>query len=679
MDQFRHLGKVLGYLKALMVFKDDIQINQRQCCLLVDVYTLAYEVIAEEIKKNLRFEERHTKWKAIESPLKELHRIYKEGAHYIQQCLEIKDWWAKAISLEKNTDCIEFHIHNFLSCIPVVIEAIEIAGEIAGCDHDEIHKKRVIISNKYDKDWRDPKLFQWKYGRQYLVSQDICNRLDTVWREDRWFLLQTIREMKSSTNLSKQEQRLAEILIRKLDDTEPEALFHSSFLVGSKDFQVRRRLGNGSSQYKEIQWLGESFAVRQFYGNIDKLIPNISLLLSITHPNVMHFPWGFSDEDKKENFLVMELMNKDLFSYIKEISGPRKRFIFSLPVAVDLMLQIARGMEYLHSQKIHHGDLNPYNVLVRTRNPLSDGYLHAKVSGFGLSSIKNFNVRTPTTPQETHPHIWYAPEVLSEQEHSGDNCAFQYSEKADVYSFGMICYQLLTGKVPFEDLHGQGDKLSRNIRSGERPSFPFSPPRYITSLTKKCWHAEPLQRPSFTSICRILRYIKRLLLMNPDHSQPDAPSPVMDYCDIEQGLSKKFSEWGSHDPRVISQIPFQIFAYRGFEKERIIVNFRERSSESGSDGASLCGDENGGTLEDPFTQIAEMPTISYERTDPVLKKTFSAKKFMDGKISKPGTPSPRGRTRPPQLTIWGRNLNNESIMSPSRRKASGHSSDSDVM
>ncbi|KAI3937182.1 hypothetical protein MKW92_032433 [Papaver armeniacum] len=638
MDQFRHLGKVLGYLKALMVFRDDIQINQRQCCLLVDVYTLAYEVIAEEIKKNLRFEERNTKWKAIECPLKELHRIYKEGAHYIQQCLEIKDWWAKAISLAQNTDCIEFHIHNFLSCIPVVIEAIEIAGEIAGCDHDEIHKKR------------DPKLFQWKYGRQYLVSQDICNRLDTVWREDRWFLLQTIREMRSSTNLSKQEQRLAEILIRKLDDTEPETIFNSSLLVGSKDFQVRRRLGNGSSQYKEIQWLGESFAVRQFYGNIDKLIPNISLLLSITHPNVMHFPWGFSDEDKKENFLVMELMNKDLFSYIKEIS-------------VDLMLQIARGMEYLHSQKIHHGDLNPYNVLVRTRNSSSDGYLHAK---------------NPSSPQETHPHIWYAPEVLSEQEHSGDNCAFRCSEKADVYSFGMICYQLLTGKVPFEDLHGQGDKLSRNIRSGERPLFPFSPPKYLTSLTKRCWHAEPLQRPSFTSICRILRYIKRFLLMNPDHSQPDAPSPMMDYCDIEQGLSKKFCEWGNHDPLVVSQIPFQIFAYRGFEKERIIVNFRERSSESGSDGASLCGDENGGTLEDPFSQIAEMPSVSCERTEPVLKKTFSAKKFMDGKISKPGTPSPRGRTRPPNLTIWGRNLNNESIMSPSRRKASGHSSDSEL-
>ncbi|OVA06387.1 Protein kinase domain [Macleaya cordata] len=634
MDQFRHLGKVLGDLKALMAFRADIQINPRQCCLLFDIFSLAYEVIAEEIKQNLRFEERHTKWKALEYPLKELRRIYKEGALYIQHCLETKEWWAKAISLSQNTDCVEFHIHNFLCCLPVVIEAIEIVGEISGCDRDEIQKKKVLISSKYDKEWKDPKLFQWKFGKQYLVSQDICNRLDTVWREDRWFLLQTIRELRSSgsATLSKQEQRLAEILLKMLDASEPETLFHSSLLVGSKDFHVRRRLGSGSSLLKEIQWLGESFAVRQFFGeNIETLIPNISLLLSMTHPNIMHFLLAFSDEEKKECFLVMELMNKDLFSYIKEISGPRRRIPFSLPVAVDLMLQIARGMEYLHSHKIYHGDLNPHNILIRARNPSSEGYLLAKISGFGLSLIKNFNCRSPSTQQETHPFIWYAPEVLLEQEQPGNICSSQYSEKADVYSFGMICYQLLTGKVPFEDGHLQGDKMSRNIRSGERPLFPFSPPKYLTSLTRKCWQTDPVQRPSFSSICRILRYIKRFLLMNPDHSQPDAPSPLMDYCDVEMGISKKFAEWGSQDPVPVSQIPFHMFAYKVCEKEKIIMNFKEKSSESGSEGASICGDENAGVVEDPFPPMVEMPTVSSEA---MIKRTFSAKKSMDVKSPK---------------------------------------------
>jgi serine/threonine protein kinase len=71
-------------------------------------------------------------------------------------------------------------------------------------------------------------------------------------------------------------------------------------------------------------------------------------LLSLSHPNILHFLCGFTDEEKKECFLVMELMNSDLYSYIRETCGPRKRIPFPLPIAVDLMLQIDKGMEYIH-------------------------------------------------------------------------------------------------------------------------------------------------------------------------------------------------------------------------------------------------------------------------------------------------------------------------------------------
>lgn len=48
-----------------------------------------------------------------------------------------------------------------------------------------------------------------------------------------------------------------------------------------------------------------------------------------------------------------------------------------------------------------------------------------------------------------------------------------------------FAFELLTGKVPFEDSHLQGDKMSRNIRAGERPLFPFHSPKFITNLTKR--------------------------------------------------------------------------------------------------------------------------------------------------------------------------------------------------
>jgi serine/threonine protein kinase len=637
MEQFRQIGEVIGSLKALMVFRDNIQINPRQCSLLLDIFSFAYDMIAEEMRQNLRFEEKHLKWKVLEQPFRELQKIFKEGEAYIRQCLETKDWWAKAITLYQNTDCIEFHIHNLLCCISIVIEAIETAGELSGWDQDDIQRKKLVYLNKYKGEYKDLKLFQWKFGKQYLITQDFCNRFETVWKEDRWMLLNKIQEKKNS-GATKYEKRLNNLLFKNLDGSEPlnGKLLPTSILVGSKDYQVRRRLGSGS-QYKEILWLGESFAIRHFFGDIEPLIPEISSLLSLSHPNIMNYFCGFTDEEKKECFLVMELMNKDLFCYIKEFSGTRKRNPFSLPVAVDAMLQISRGMEYLHSKNMYHGDLNPSKILVKARGTSTEGYLHAKVSGFGLSSITIKNVSQKSSSNQsgtgTLPFIWYAPEVLEEQEQTGSTENSKYTEKSDVYSFGMVCFELLTGKVPFEDSHLQGDKMSRNIRAGERPLFPFYSPKYLTNLTKRCWHTDPNQRPSFSSISRILRYIKRFIILNPDYnSQPDPPMPLVDYCDIESGLLRKPTLLGSSDPLPISQIPFQMFVYRIEEKERTSPISKD-NSESGSDGASTCGDENFPIIDDSIFSMANdrKPLASPDSTN---KKSALSKKFSDLKANK---------------------------------------------
>ncbi|CAK9319113.1 unnamed protein product [Citrullus colocynthis] len=677
MEQFRQLGEALGSIKALMLFKDSVHINQRQCCLLFDVLSFAYDSVAEEMKQNLRFEEKHTRWKVLDQPLRDLNRVFKEAEWYLRQCLETKDWWAKTIMLYQNTDCMEFHIHNLLYSITVVVEAIETAGENSGSDHDEMLKKRLINSIKYRREHKDLKIFKWKFGKQYLITQDFCNRMDAVWDEDRWVLLNKFREKKSTAS-SKYEQRLTDHFLKNLDGSESlnGKLLPSSMLVGSRDYQVRRRLGGGS-QYKEIHWLGESFAMRHFFGEIESLIPEISMLLSLSHPNITRFLCGFTDEEKKECFLIMELMSRDLSSYVKEVCGPRKRIPFPLPVALDLMLQIARGMEYLHSKKIYHGDLNPCNILVKPRAYSTDGYIHAQVSGFGLPVVK---FKDSSNQNESLPFIWYAPEVLEEQDQSGSAESSKYTEKSDVYSFGMVCFEVLTGKVPFEDSHLQGDKMSRNIRAGERPLFPHSMPKYVTNLTKRCWHTDPNQRPSFSSICRILRYTKRFVAMHPDYnSQTDPPTPTVDYCDIESGLLRKLPSSTREASSPITDIPFQMFAYRVVEKEKAGASIKD-TSESGSD-ASACGDETTSSIDDPFpTPVEKRLPASREGTTRRLSLT---KDNSDIKLNKlPGTP--KGRfSRPPQISPRGRSMrmNSESqlmAMSPKVRRSSGHASDSEL-
>jgi len=634
MEQFRQIGEALGSLKAVMVFRENIQINQRQCCLLLDVFSFAYESIADEIIQNLKFEEKNGKWKVLEHPLREIHKIFKEGEVYIRHCLEIKDFWAKAITLYHNTECVEFYIHNLLCSMPIVIEAIESASETSGWDQEEMQRKRLINSNKYRKEFRDIKLFKWKFGKQYLITQDLCNRYDTAWKEDRWFLFNKIHEKKVSDAATKYEKKLIDLLSRNSEVSESlEArLLPSSILVGSKDYQVRRRIGNGS-QYKEIQWLGECFVLRQCSGDTDALESEIKELLSLSHPNIMDCLCGLTDEEKKECFLLMELMSKTLSNHIKEVHGPRKRLPFLLHVAVDIMLQIARGMEYLHSKKVYHGELNPSNILVKPRSTSPEGYLHCKVSGFGLPSVKDLNQKGNANQNGTLSFIWYSPEVLEEQEHSGGASISKYTEKSDVYSFGMVCFELLTGKVPFEDSHLQGEKMSRNIRAGERPLFPLNSPKYVINLTKRCWHTDPNQRPNFSSICRVLRYVKRFLVLNPGYNrETDPPVPLVDYCDIESAILRKFPSWGSSELSPISNIPFQMFAYRVIEREKVRTCSRD-FSESGSD-ASACRDELVTSGDEPFPSVTEKKSS----LGPEIRnnRRLTTRKSLDMRIKQPG-------------------------------------------
>ncbi|KAF2588182.1 hypothetical protein F2Q70_00042220 [Brassica cretica] len=421
MEQLREIGEVLGSIRALMVFKDNIHINQRQCTLLLDLFTATYDSVSESMRLNLRFGEKNTsKWKILEQPLRELLCVVREGEAYVRFSLEPKlGFWAKAVFLQHNKDCTELHVHNLLSCVPIIIEAIEMASEVSGWDEQEMNKKRLVHSNKYMKQWKDSQMFAWKFGREYLVTEDLCSRYESAWREDMWILTQELQE-KRRPGSSKQDRKMAEFLLKNLGDGNE--LFPSSILVSSKDYQVRKRLGNGS-QYKEITWLGESFALRHFFGDIDALLPQVTSLLSLSHPNIVYYLCGFADEEKKECFLVMELMSKSLGTHVKEVCGPRRKNTLSLPVAVDLMLQISRGMEYLHSKRVYHGELNPSNILVKPRrsNQTGDGYyLHGKICGFGLSSVKGFSFKSASS-NESFPFIWYSPEVLEEQEQGGSS------------------------------------------------------------------------------------------------------------------------------------------------------------------------------------------------------------------------------------------------------------------
>jgi hypothetical protein len=143
----------------------------------------------------------------------------------------------------------------------------------------------------------------------------------------------------------------------------------------------------------------------------------------------------------------------------------------------------ARGMTYLHSGSpaVLHRDLKSANLL------LDESYT-AKVCDFGLSRLKA-QERSMTGNCGTVQ--WMAPEILASQ---------PYAEPADVYSFGIIMWELLTGECPFEGMTAIQCALAV-LNRDQRPPIPGWCPPALASLIANCVRRNPSQRPIFAQIC----------------------------------------------------------------------------------------------------------------------------------------------------------------------------------
>jgi serine/threonine protein kinase len=267
----------------------------------------------------------------------------------------------------------------------------------------------------------------------------------------------------------------------------------------------------------ETEWLGQKHAKKVFdYAHHSDFKLESDVLAGLSHPHLLRIVGSSVNGTGATQYaLVMELMQEDLFRFLKRTQVP-----LSILAALDLMLQVARGLKYLHSRRMVHRDLKSANILVAplTAAPeleYSEAWLNAKLADFGLSKTKN----SITSRQTLNPGTrkWMAPELFGIPEDEIDNGSMErpgpraHPFKADVYSFAIVCSEILTKQEPFPGVRLGG--LLKHIRDGGRPELPDGCPRRLASLIERCWDFEPLSRPDFPEICRELTYIKGLLLI----------------------------------------------------------------------------------------------------------------------------------------------------------------------
>lgn len=209
-----------------------------------------------------------------------------------------------------------------------------------------------------------------------------------------------------------------------------------------------------------------------------------SILENSDHPNIVRF-LGSGHEPRR--FVVLEYLNQGTLGMLSNTQ-------ISFQEALQRGLGLASALNYLHHDcvpgvTIIHRDLKPDNI------GLSDGVV--KLFDFGLSiSVKQRQDVSQAYQMTgcTGTLRYMAPEVALGK---------PYTEKVDVYSFGILLWQLATSRVPFRRAT-KSDFMDCVVRDGYRPPMhPQWPPAFV-GLLQGCWNAEPTLRYSFREIVPML-------------------------------------------------------------------------------------------------------------------------------------------------------------------------------
>ncbi|XP_050259499.1 serine/threonine-protein kinase STY46-like isoform X6 [Quercus robur] len=205
----------------------------------------------------------------------------------------------------------------------------------------------------------------------------------------------------------------------------------------------------------------------------------VFIMRKVRHKNVVQFI-GACTKPPSLCIITEYMPGGSVYDFLHKQKG-----VFKLPSLIRVAIDVSKGMDYLHKNNIIHRDLKAANLLMDENEVV-------KVADFGVARVKT---QSGVMTAETGTYRWMAPEVI---EHK------PYDHKADVFSFVIVLWELLTGKLPYEYLTPLQAAVGV-LQKGLRPIIPKHTHPKLAELLEKCWQQDPALRSDFSEIIEILQ------------------------------------------------------------------------------------------------------------------------------------------------------------------------------
>jgi serine/threonine protein kinase/tetratricopeptide (TPR) repeat protein len=284
--------------------------------------------------------------------------------------------------------------------------------------------------------------------------------------------------------------------------------------IGTK-YQVLEFLGEGSSSqvYKAVDLAsGQIVALKLFLNdtiNIDLISQEFRLLAELRHPNLA-LVYGY-ENFQDGCFYIMEFVpGPDILSRCRDLSFEE---------ICHKLIELCHALEYIHSRNIIHLDLKPSNLLLNDKDTV-------KLLDFGLAqSAVCFPLKISGTPS------YISPEVLSGQAPDG---------RADLYSLGVLIYQIFTGTLPFQ-APSLKELVKKHLYQPPQPPLIYnaSLPERLQSLILKLLNKDPNARPAGAG--EVAVELARIIKQSPG-DPPDTPRPPFVFNSRLVGRDKEIAE-----------------------------------------------------------------------------------------------------------------------------------------